>query len=292
MRSLKRFLFILNPQRIGWCFLIVVGLLSLFPFSASGRTLKTRITSSYKVDGPGKIDLSVEIENRGTATAYGLVLTVFFSDRVEIKDDLGDHQPGEKRQVDFIFRYNNLKPGKYVVVIRLSFEEQGGKVHHVYHFSDIVYDLMNRTRQLTGSLLDVKMASPPYNPRGLWPLRKQAIIHLTMKNRYEESLKPIVFSLYLPSGFQTARSMSTYTLSPAEIREDKIPLTIEPGVRGRHAHHAVFAYDLNGIHYESYHKGIILVEEKPFLLKYYLITGGIVLGILFIMLHLKNRKEE
>ena len=254
---------------------LVLCLSMYLPSSACGDTIKTDIVCRYRAESSGGVGMEVDISNTGNATAYDVSATVFLADWVQVYDDLGNNRPGEK--IHFNSRYLNpqLMPGRYVAVIRVNFEEQGGSPHCAYHFFEIPYRLDKESSCRPALSLDLR--SPVFNKKAF--RSKEGSIRLLMENGSEGTIRPHVFS-YFPDGFSALEPNRSYELSPGEKKIVTIPLSMGPLVRNESTYHVVVWYEQHGSHYSRHIRGKIRVEESPVYLRGYLFLGATVLIIL------------
>jgi len=268
--------------------LILVATLLTFciPLSAYGGTIKTAITTTQTVKDSGAIELEFKIRNRGNATAHNVVVTLILADLVRSYRDLGNNLPGGEIILKDRLVNAGLKPGKYVAVLRVDFEEQNGKSHRAYHFFNIPY----RLDRISSSKLPLwmKTASPCFNKKAFW--KKKGVIRLSMKNNGKEDIRPNVW-LFLPEGFTSPEPNRLCRLTPGETKVEEIPLHLEPDGKNLSPYHLVVWCDHDHAHYSWDLKGIIKVEERPVYFKGYLVFGTIFLVILFAALAIRNRRS-
>jgi len=266
-------------------FVLIAILLSLsLPLSAYGGTIKTAITSRQSIQSSGAMELDVEIWNRGNATAHNVVATLILSYLVKGYDGLGDNPPGGKIRLKDKISDPELRPGKYVAVLKVDFEEQNGKRHRAYHFLNIPYRL-NRVSPLNPPL-SFKLGQPCFNSKAFW--KKTSQIDLSIKNDGKEAVRPNVW-LFLPDGFTAPAPNRSCELVPGEEKMEKIALRLEPDGKNQSPYNLVVWYDWDDSHYSWHLKGKIRVEERSVYFKWYLVFGAAILIILFAVIFIRRR---
>ena len=250
------------------------------PYPTYGGIIWTKIISRHTVERPGKISIEVEVKNAGNATAYNVVVSLFLAEWVKIYDDLGNNNPGGRIYLKSEYYNPNLKPGRYTLAIRVSFEEQSGRPHRVYHFSRLSYPQKRRGEYRPA--LSLRLEPPVFNTRGFWG--NKGNLKLFLKNGHVERISPSVF-LYLPDGFRTYEPNRYYQLDPGEERVDIIPLTMDTSMRNDVIYHAVVWYEEKGVHYSELIKGKIRVQEKPVYFRWYLILSTVCLVLISVVVY-------
>jgi len=267
------------------CFTILVIFFALIlPISGYGGIIRTSIVCNSRVEDSGKIDMEIDIVNSGNAMAYNVIATIFLADWVHQSNNLGNNPPDGKIHLNSQYVNRDLRPGRYVGVIRVNFEEQSGSSHRAYNFIEIAYRLDQGISYAPGLNLDLD--SPLFNTKAFWNPRGK--IRFFMKNGHQSAIKPSV-SFYLPDGFTTPEPDRHYELFPGDEIKEIIPLTIDPSVRKDRTFHVVSWYEHNGLHYSQHVKGRIRVEERPVIFKGYVLFGTGVLAILFVVTYYRGR---
>lgn len=268
------------------CLLWVIALYVLcLPVHAYGGFIKTAVSCRHKVEDTS-IDIEIDIANRGNAVAYGVSATVFIDHWVEKYDGLGNNPPGGKISLKIRHTDPKLKKGMYVVVIRIAFEEEGGRPHQVYHVFDLPVKMdgpENRRPCLTAHA-DL----PAFNTKAFW--KKRGEILLFMQNGCKEIIRPYV-CLYLPAGFVAGQSVLSCELSPGEERETTISLDMDASAEHNRFCRIVVWYEQDGVHYSRLIESELCVEEKPIFFKWYLVLAGAVLVMLSVVASYINRRR-
>jgi hypothetical protein len=261
--------------RTALCSTVAACLISIMPLPAFGGTIRTNIASSYEVQRSGSVSIKVDISNKGTATAFNMALALFLGKEAERHAGLGNNPPNGKIHVEIQPIDPLPGPGKYTGVLRVEFEEQGGKPHRAYHVIEIPYR-MDETPSYRPRL-NFRLKTPALSKKDFW--RKKSEIQISMKNGYPEAITPYV-SVYLPDGFTASQQHRQCDLSPGEEKWIKVPLTIDPMAKNINPYHMVVQYNLNGIHYSRHVKGMIRFQENRILFKWFALAGVTFLAIL------------
>lgn len=265
--------------------LTILAVLSV-PVCLYGGTIQTNIVCHTTVEMSGKIKMNIEISNTGNVSAYNVKATIFIADWVQKYDDLGKNPPGGKIYLSSHYLNSDLKPGKYIAIIRITFEESNGKFHKAYHFSNISCQ-MDKLKSYTPPLF-LYLNSPLVNKKALW---NQSNIQLSMKNNYKWPIKPRL-RLYLPDSFSTSEPNMYYELFHGKEKTETIPLTANQPKKQEYTYYLTAWYELDGIHYSHHIKEKIQIEEKPIYFKWYLIAGITVFLIFFGVVYCYNSKNE
>ena len=120
-------------------FLAAATGLFFFYFRAFAGTITTSITCRNTVKSNGAPELHMAIRNSGDVTAYHVVVTLILADMIKKYENLGNNPPGGKIEVGEKLMEPGLKPGNYVAVIQVDFQEESGIPHRVYHMAPMAY---------------------------------------------------------------------------------------------------------------------------------------------------------
>jgi len=247
-------------------------------------TINTKVTSHTTILSDGKINIQYEIGNTGDDTAYHMTVTTFLGLDAQKSDDLGNNPPGGSMRYNCALQPSALKPGKYTLVARISFSEQNGAAHKVYHFSPIPYH-MEKSMEVKGGL-NVSLTDPYFRAKSLW--QSGNTCKLSLENNLDLAIQPVV-SLYLPDGFVTKEPERSYQLAPGEKKEVLVPFEMEYPVKVSKPFYALVWYEHNGSHVSHLIEGAIRVEEKPFYFKAFLIMMGVALVIVAVVFFLRRK---
>lgn len=266
-------------------FFVFVFLGALFvPVEGQGGIIRTELVCRSHVGQDGNIDIDGEIVNTGDITAYHLIITVFIGDLAKKIDDLGDNQPGGK--IGFKCRYTNpdLKPGRYIAIVRVNFAEQVGIQHRAYHFLPIAYQVDRTEDVQPGVSIDVE--PPRFNSKVI--RGNKGKIGLILTNRTSRMVSSAA-SIYLPDGFHVPKDTIRLKLMPGERMKIQACLTMDRTIRQGGTYFVVVRYDQNGVHHSQHVEGKICVEERPVYFWWYVLVGSIGLVTLFVVTYYLNR---
>ena len=268
-------------------YLLAVFCALFFPLSSYGADIKTTITCRQAVTSAGTIELEIDIRNEGTVSAYNVGATVFLADRVKTHSNLGENLPGEKISLRSRFVKPGLNPGKYVAVIRVSFEEQSGVSHRAYNVIHIPYYLNKATA--SAAPFSMHIDPPRFNQKVFW--KREKPLRLSMQNSGSKTIHATV-GLYLPDGFSSPKPLVSYTLNPGEKKNATLSITRSPKVKSQRRLHLVAWYDLNRTHYSHHMQKQIHLTAKPVYLRIYIFLCLLVLGILLVVIMVSGAKKD
>ena len=269
-------------------FLLFLALLLALGSTEGGcGTINTNVTSYATILSDGQIDIKYEIGNTGDDTAHRVMVTTFLALDAQKSDDLGSNPPGGLIRYNCRLSSSDLKPGKYTLVARISFDEQSGTSHRVYHFSPLPYRL-DRVKEVSPAL-SVELSEPYFSVKSFWQAGGKC--RLSLKNNLGVAILPVV-TLYLPDGFTTKEPERSYQLAPGEKREEVIPLEMDASVKNTRPFYAVAWYEQNGIHSSQWIEGKIRVEERPVYFKGFLVIAGTVLVVFLAVFFYRKRSDR
>jgi len=255
-----------------WVFILAGG----FPPPAWSGVIRTTISSHRTITASGAVELRLEIRNEGDVTAYKMAVTLTLSDVIHRFPDLGENLPGGSMTLKDRIEHPGWKPGVYVGVITVSFEEQDGKPHLVDHFFTVQYGMKNR--HLGPAPLELRAGGLVFNPKAFW--RKEEPLRVTLKNLQNTSITPEL-RLYLPEGYTSPDDAGAHPLPPGG--EDVVMFRVfrNADAKANKTVHLIATYEFNGLHYTSHLKKVIRLEKKPVFFKGYLMGSGGVLVLLW-----------
>jgi len=275
-------------MKYSFLFIILMIFFGLtLPVKGYGGIIRTEILCHPAVEGPGKIVMEIEIINTGNVTAYNMTATIFLAEWFHRYDELGDNPPDGRIPLSVRCHNPDMKPGSYVGVIRVRFEEQGGRSHTVYHFFEISH-LLDQVNDYQ-SRMTLRLTAPLFNTKALWGSSGKS--RLFMSNGHKSIIRPTVI-LYLPDGFSTQEPERIYDLSPGQERIATAPLIRDPSVSRNQIYHVVAWYEHEGRHYSHLIQGQIKVVERPFVFKTYLILCIGILVVVCLILFFYGRKTK
>ncbi|MCX5856213.1 MAG: hypothetical protein NTZ24_16860 [Deltaproteobacteria bacterium] len=250
-------------------------------------TILTNVTARTVITPSGQIEIKYEITNTGDDTAYHVTVTTFIALEVSKSDDLGSNPPGGLLRYDCILTPDGLTPGKYTLVTRINFNEQGGALHRVYLFTPLRYRL-DRAGESQPDI-SVDLTEPHMNVKSFW--QSDGKCKLSLKNNLGVSIRPVV-TLYLPDGFMTSEPERSYELAAGEKKEVVVPLEMDSSVRETLPVYVVAWYEHNGIHTSLWIERKIIVEQRPVYFKAFLIITGMALAIILIVVFYRRRGDR
>lgn len=264
------------------CLLLVVAVVFL-PSAGLCGTIQTNITSRVSVFSSGNVEADYTIGNTGTETAFHVTVTAFLGLEAHKSDALGNNSPGGTLRYTATLAIPDLKPGKYTLVTRVTFDDQAGTQHRVYQFTPVSF-LPDKVKD-SEPAISLELNQPSFTTRSLH--QPEGKFNLVLKNRTNGPLQTSV-SFYLGDGFTTAEPDRFYQLTAQEKKEDTIPLTMARWVNEDRPYHVVMWYELGGVHYSMLREGTIKVEEKPLFIVLLPLIGGFLLIAVLIILFKKK----
>lgn len=255
-----------------WLLFAACCLFLFFPSQAFGGTIRTTVTSNYTVMENGDIAMDFLIRNEGDATAFNTMAVIFIGDRAEKVDNLGNNPPGGKISFKTHCPRRDLKPGKYTAILRIGFQDEGGKPYLVYQFSELPYLIDLATDK--EARLSLELIVPTFNKKALWNPRET--LGIKLKNDHSAPIKASVF-LCLPDGFSTRAPNTSYDLSAGEERTEEMTLTMYPAAVQDPVLRVVAYYEHNNKHHSRLVESMIGMEERAVLWKWFIVIAALVL---------------
>ena len=162
-----------------------------------------------------------------------------------------------------------LKPGDYVAVIRVDFEEENGAPHTVYHMAPIEY-LMNKAIPSDPSLA-LELTSPGFNRKAFWD--RKGDIALLVKNEGKEKIV-LKARLFLPDGLSSPRPDATISLAPESEQIQGFPVQLTGSNETIFPYHVVAWYENERVHHSRLLTGKIITVERPVYFKWFVMGSG------------------
>ena len=262
-----------------------ISLSLVFSVEGFGGTIRSAITTGYTIDQKGRIDIDAEVLNTGDEIAHNVVATIFIADWVGKVDDLGNNPPGGKIRFRSRIPDAALKPGNYIGVTRIFFEERNGLSHRAYHFFEISHAPDRAIK--TDQRLSLQTKAPLFNKKAFW--QSSGKLRITFRNGFQDPITPVV-SLYLPDHFRSTKPHGKYRITPAEERSEFIPILSDSPPLGNRPYHLVVWYEHEGVHYSHHLKGSIRVEEKAVYFRWYVLLG-LISVIVFLGITLSGSRQ-
>jgi len=266
----------------GFAFLLLLAW--LFPVPAFCGLLQNTIDTDYKILPSGQVEVRYEFRNTGNEPVRHARIATFLALAADQSGNLGDNAPGGTLRYGCVLT-PSLKPGQYVLVSRVHFEDIGGTQHQLYHFNTIPY----RTESVEKGrdAVAVELTEPSFNVKGF--LGAKSATRITLQNNMKIPARAVV-NFYLPEGFTTQTPQGIYDLAPGERREEDIPFKMERAFGGTYRFHVVVWQEGNDFHYAQRIQKSIHVEERPVYFRAFLFLAGFVLVILAAVFLWKRRK--
>lgn len=239
--------------------------------SAWAATINTHITSRYEIVEQG-VRVRIRIANQGTSKAYDLKATLRLGKRPRKWDALGNNDPGGTIDLTAEYRAADLRPGLYIGVVRVDFEDRMGRGHHTYHFFQLPYGLARRS--LASPALAVEPGRVSFNPKAFW--KKRATLPITLKNTSSHPLRGVL-RVFVPEGFEAEKGEFAFTLGGGEKKRLRGGLLKKGRARTANVYHVLAAFEQEGIERTVRVQGAIRVKEEPVLFRGYLGLAGLVL---------------
>ena len=252
--------------------LFTILLLLLAPSVALPGVINTKIDLSCAVDKKNDIAVHAKITNKGNSTAYKVTLSLFMEDWAQKFDSLGDNPPEGTIKFKENISIPELKPGRHTLVARVSFEEQNGTSHRLYAYFPFSYKI-DRIRKEQQEL-SLELKPPVFNTRAFWEKKKEIIIHLNNPHDYPVSSQ---VSFFLPDGYTAEESTVSTEISPNKNITENVAVEKDKSINQGGKILAVAWYEKDGIIYSVKSEGMAGVEEKPVLLKWYVLFSIIIL---------------
>jgi len=266
-------------HKISMIFIVFASGIIFFCFWAFAGTITTSVTCRKTVKSTGELDIHLDIRNNGDVMAYNVIVTLVLADIVKKYDNLGNNPPGGKINVIEDIIDPGLKPGNYIAVIRVDFEEENGIPHRVYHMAPIAY-LTGKATPSDPPLI-LKPTSPEFNRKAFWD-RKGDIELLAKKIGKEKVL--VNTSLFLPDGVSSPAPNAILRLGSESEKIHKFPIHLTGKNGTIFPYHVVAWYENEHYHHSHLLYGKIRILEKPVYFKWFVKGSGVVLGIIFLLI--------
>jgi len=266
---------------------ILIILLLIAPSIAFAGVINTKIDLSCAVDKKNDIAVHAEIANKGNSTAYRLTLSLFVEDWAQKFDSLGDNLPGGTIKFNEKLIIPELKPGRHMLVARISFEEQNGTSHRIYEYFPFPYKTGGIGKEQQE--LSLKLKPPVFNTRAFGEKKKKMIIHLN--NPHDYSVTPRI-SFFLPDGYTAEESTTATEVPPYKNIAEAVAVEKNKSINQGGKILAVAWYEKDGIIYSIISEGMAGVEEKPVLFKWYVFFSIIILIAVTILITVRRKTEE
>ncbi len=265
--------------------LLVMG----FSLPAWSGVIRTTVSSHCTITPSGDLELNFDIRNKGNVTAHKTAATLIIFDSIRRYPDLGENAPDGNIALKDKIDCPGWKPGVYVGVVVVAFEEENGNPHIAYHFFTVKYRMKNKNL-LTAAPLQLLVDPPVFNRKVFWDREKP--LKLILKNCRNSTIAPDL-NLYLPDGFTSPGAGESCQLPAEDERVITIPVFRSANAESNKTLHLIVNYEFNELHYASHLKKTIRIEEKPVFFKAYLVISAVLLILLWgLLLVLKEKVKS
>ena len=200
---------------------------------------------------------------------------------------MGENAPGGDIVLEDEIECSGWKPGVYVGVVEVSFEEQNGSPHLAYHFFTVKYRMKNK-KLLPAAPLQLLVDPPVFNRKVFWNREKP--LKLTLKNRRKTAITPDL-RFYFPEGFTSPGAGVSPQLPAEDERVIMIPVYRSANAKSNKTLHLIANYEFNELHYASHLEKTIRIEENPVFFKAYLVLCAVLLMLVWGLLLVFKKKE-
>ena len=256
-------------------FTIALNLNPSFSATAFAGLIRTTISSLCTVKASGDLKLRFDIRNEGSLTARQMAATLNLADVTRRFPDLGNNPPDGKLTLKEEIERPGWKPGVYVGVLTISFEERNGDPHRAEHFFTLQY--RTKSNPSDDAPLKFRADTLVFNLNAFWS--KEEPLRVTLKNQGDTPITPEL-RLYLPEGYTSPGDIGKHPLSPGTESVVSLPVIRNKTAEPNKAFHLIASYEFNGLHYTAQLKEVIRLERKPVLFKVYVV--GSIVAILLI----------
>ncbi|MCX5829793.1 MAG: hypothetical protein NTV58_17625 [Deltaproteobacteria bacterium] len=250
-----------------------------------GGAITTKVTTKVTFQATSKILIDDEISNLGDDTAHNVTVTTFLGGDARHSDVLGDNRPGGTIRYTCAFDGTILKPGQYILITRINFNEKYGTSHITYHFTTFAV----RAGEAKGKpALTVRVDTPVINLKS--PLGSRIKINLSLKNGHGTAIEPVVF-FALPDDLKMEAGEMDFRLNAGEEKALAIPVAVTGVLKGDVSYQMIVRYEENNNQYARQVEGKVRVEERPVLFKAFLVVGLVVLICVLVVFFYRRKKN-
>lgn len=269
------------------CRLVLLGCIFLLSTSiVHSGAITTKVTTKVIFQAAGMILIDDEISNLGDDTAHNVTVTTFLGGDARHSDVLGDNRPGGTIRYTCTFDGSILKPGQYILITRINFNEKYGTPHMTYHFTKFA---VRAGEAKDKSTLTVRTDTPLINLKS--PLGSRIKIILSLKNDHGTPIEPVVF-FALPDGLKMEAGEMDFRLNAGEEKTLAIPMAMTEVLKGDVSYQMIVRYEENNTQYAREVEGKIRVEERPVLFKAFLVAGLVVLICVLVVFFYWRKKPD
>jgi hypothetical protein len=248
------------------------------PAVAAGKKASPVQLTARVVTAPsGRMEVRYEVRNTGQEPVYHVTVTAFLGQDARRSDPYGQITPGQAwTSYSCDFDPASMLPGNYILVSRVTYDDQAGRNHSGYDF----YPFLNRSGLPAGQQppLEVTVAAAPLNAKSIGAATTKYRISLT--NNHKGPVQAVL-SFYLPDGIVMDETERFYELGPGGTQHDEAPVRLDAAVPpDRYPYRAVLWYTFDGVHYSRLLQDEAPVEERPVLLiAFTLLTLAVAAGL-------------
>ena len=238
-----------------------------------GAAMLIKATPRVAAEPSGKVNVSYDIRNEGSDPAYHVTVTTFLGMDARKSEPYNEIKSGmtwSSYQCDFDM--SGMIPGQYVLVSRISFNDQSGQQQAIYQFNPLPNRLAAQASGMKPALaLDI--TQPVLNAKS--PINAGGKFGVNLTNNNKGQIRTAL-TFYLPAGITVEEPERFYNIGPGGTKSDDIDIKLAASLAAnKYAYDVVAWYEYDGLHHAQHVKGVVSVEEKPVLL-----IGFVVLSVL------------
>ena len=245
-------------------------------FTAWAGTIRTAITTHTNIKDQKELTVTVDVQNKGDATAYEVTGTLLSFPGTHHKHKLlHENPPGGKVSFREQMDVSTWLPGRYYGVVRIDFEEQNGTPHFARHVFDVTLGPASLDNT-SGQPLTLKVTAPEFNRKAF--RKKSANLRLTIRNHTSEPI-PVTARIVLPEGFESPQPIARGLSASDKETVLALPVDRLPASKNGRKLQLLVDYEWKGRHYSKHVERPIRVVQKPVYFKWYLVLGLTIMGI-------------
>jgi|GEM_PF-1701092 len=256
---------------------LIIAFVSLLPGSADGGIIETSTRLQVMTTAEGAIHVKGSIFNTGNAAAYDTTVEILMAEKRYPAVNLGDNPPGGELNLDYKIVGDDLKPGHYVLVVNIFFEDLSGRRHNAYRFLPLNHRIDHDDKD--DPRISIRLNSPRFNLRS--PFRLSEKLRITVENETQKSIQPNL-ELYLPDGITCVQSSIQTMLLPEEKKIKEVNIQGDRSAITGTQIVAVAWWQLNGRIYSTKSEVEMVIDHEPILFHWYLTFSTILLSLLLL----------
>jgi hypothetical protein len=144
---------------------LIIAFISLLPGSADGSIIETSTRMQVMTTADGAIHVSGSIFNTGNAAAYDTTVEILMAGKRYTAVNLGENPPGGALDLDYKIAGDDLKPGHYILVVNIIFEDLSGRRHNAYRFLPLNHRIDDYDYDKDNPGISLRLNSPRFNLR-------------------------------------------------------------------------------------------------------------------------------